>query len=123
MSRFTFFDFVIVFTLLKLQQYPASEDRLGDGLQNQEHQEMANEVHVERSRSSNANRVNGQASMADAVSYHGAHSQSPFNVDTLVVRDQVFSVAELCAMLGHCGLVLRHVEKSGKGEVLHFSSI
>ncbi|KAH7700510.1 BTB/POZ domain-containing protein KCTD5-like protein [Aphelenchoides avenae] len=43
--------------------------------------------------------------------------------DSLLVRSKIFSKADICDILGQCGLVLRHVEKGdGKDELLYFSS-
>ncbi|KAH7709481.1 hypothetical protein AAVH_23237, partial [Aphelenchoides avenae] len=44
--------------------------------------------------------------------------------DSLAIKSKIFSKADICDVLGQCGLVLRHVEKDGNGkaEQLYFSS-
>lgn len=44
--------------------------------------------------------------------------------DSLAIKDKIFSKADICEVLGQCGLVLRHVEKEGNGreEYLYFST-
>ncbi|KAH7712802.1 BTB/POZ domain-containing protein KCTD17 [Aphelenchoides avenae] len=44
--------------------------------------------------------------------------------DSLAIKSKIFSKADVCDVLGQCGLVLRHVEKdaNGRAEQLYFST-